>query len=89
MAAIPNQVLADCASDCRKVINAADKTIQDQKTEIDLLHQEVSSSEDLASTYLVQLHEDQDKLDSPFRNPWITLPLGILAGVLAVSIIKK
>lgn len=86
---IPNSGLADCKSDCERVISAADAALKArdgeiaaQKTAIDDL------TNDLVATQ-ARLNADTAELHAWYRNPFILIPLGVLVGGATTLYLKK
>ncbi len=80
---------ADCASDCKSALTAADRLIADLKKTIDLQHQIVTSQQNSIVTLTLQNEEKGEALASPLRNPFITITAGLLTGALLVLVLDK
>lgn len=85
---IPSKSYADCQSDCRNALSAADTLIRDLKKEIDLCQLIVTIQQQSIVTLTLQNDEKAEQLSSAFRNPFILGGIGISMGVIAVILLK-
>lgn len=59
---------------CKDVIKACDKALNAKQEQVD------ATTKELANTQQ-KLKESDDKLNSPFRNPFLLILLGLIGGV--------
>ncbi len=86
---ITTSSFADCVSDCKAVIKAADKTIADLNTEIDLYKSQNTNLSNQVTTLQVALNNKNQADSSLLRNPWFIGTLGILVGGGATLYLMK
>lgn len=71
---------SDCKEQCRKIVDAAKRTISDRDK---LIEDQDKTIKDLGVS-LNQIEKDRDSIrssrDSWYHNPFILIPLGILVG---------
>ncbi len=81
--------LADCQSDCKSALTAADKVIADQQLEIEtykgLSEEQTKQIESLSSS----INEKNQELSSIWKNPWFVGTIGILIGGSGVLYLTK
>lgn len=86
---ISNIAVADCVSDCLKIIDAANKTIEarDQviKTQEDTIATLISNLSSANAT----IDRSNEQLNSWYRNPFIAIGLGFIVGGVTVLYLKK
>lgn len=78
-----------CEVKCKDALDKADKLILNLKEEISTLKTLKDIQDDQIRNLSLQNAEKGDALASPFRNPYIMVPLGILAGGLTVLLLHK
>lgn len=87
--AIPQLGIADCKSDCEKVISAADAAIKARDEQIQVQKNAIDHlSDDLRNT-----HADLDSanlaLSAWYHNPYLLTTIGVLVGGLSVGYLLK
>ncbi len=80
---------ADCTTDCKNALNAADMLIQDLKDEISVRKNLEESQQTQIVSLTLQNEEKETALASPFRNPFIVGGIGISIGAITVLLLKK
>lgn len=81
--------LADCQSDCKKVIDASDKLIKDLQDEISVRKQlEEVQTKDIADLN-VSLNDKNQELMSWSRNPYIMGLLGFVVGGSVILYLRR
>ncbi len=80
---------ADCASDCRTALSAADRLIQDLREEVTLQHSIVTTQQESIVTLTLQNEEKAEQLSSAFRNPFIVGGVCISLGITLGFILHK
>lgn len=80
-----NICLAKSPVSCKDVIKAADKVLEEKNKEITLADLAIKVTKD-DNERLNKLVEEKDhKLSSIWRNPWVLIGLGVLAGTIIKS----
>lgn len=85
---LPNS-MADCATDCRAALGAADKVINDQQREIELYKTETQIQTKEIASLSVSLNEKTQEIGAWWHNPWVVGTLGILVGGAGALYLKR
>ena len=65
---------------CNDVIRSCDAAISAKNIEIHKLGVALRESRDQSGTLTTELNEANAKLESPFRNPFIVIPMAVVIG---------
>lgn len=88
---VPGVAIADCTKQleqCDDVVEKCKKTVEAKNKAIELCNLALTQSIEQTKTQEVIIENQADKLSAWYRNPWVTIPLGIAAGVLIVEFAK-
>lgn len=76
------------ADDCRPLIAACDKALEDKKKEVDLCNLGLQQTLDQTKQLIQDVQEKDAKLNSIWRNPFFLIPIGLAAGMVTHAILK-
>ena len=78
-----------CKEDCKKVIDAADKALDDKNKALELADLTIKRCIEHGTVVQMQLNQTRDELDSIWRNPLFIGVLGIAGGfILSRTVLK-
>lgn len=80
---------ADCVTDCKTALNAADKVIADLHKEVDLHKSFEAEQNNQIAQLNVSINEKNQALGAWYHNPFITGLIGIVVGGTLVLFAKK
>lgn len=80
---------ADCTSDCRIALEAADKLIKDLKEQVNTYDSLSKEQQKSIIELSNQNKEKGEQLSSPIRNPYLVGSIGITVGIVLTLLLKK
>src|SRR5690606_28985829 len=80
---------ADPFQECDHLINLCSKVVEEKNKVIELKDLQIEKRDEYISSLETQVSEAQSQLNSPFRNPFIAVPVGIVLGVILMGVISK
>lgn len=75
-------------AECNNVLTKCGETVKAKNKELNLCHIGLKQSLEFSAETNKQLDSANEKLASPFRNPFLLIPLGIALGILAGVAVK-
>ena len=86
---ISNISFADCRSDCKIALDAADKVIANLKEEISIHKQYEEKQEAVIIDLTVSLNEKNQALEAWYRNPFVVGALGLVVGAGTIIYLRR
>ena len=76
-------------AECNAVLGKCGEVVKAKNKELDLCHVGLKQSLDFSAETNKQLDEANAKLQSPLRNPFVMVALGMIAGMVIGKVVSK